>query len=193
MGEAGEGQNITHQQKKMAEAALRGFRDRFSINLPDERCSVPVPAAHRRQPGGGLSEGAAPGAGRPRPGPAAHRRGAGGPGAVGLRRPAAGAPGRRSPPPWPSCGSSTPCCGTSRSASGWCRSSRQSRTFGMEDVRQYGIFSQVGQLCRHPGRRPAHVLQGGQERPDAQGHPTRPAPCRPGWPPPHPAAPTTCR
>jgi pyruvate dehydrogenase E1 component len=37
MGEAGEGQNITHQQKKMAEAALRGFRDRFSINLPDER------------------------------------------------------------------------------------------------------------------------------------------------------------
>jgi pyruvate dehydrogenase E1 component len=37
MGEAGEGQNITHQQKKMAEAALRGFRDRFSIDLPDER------------------------------------------------------------------------------------------------------------------------------------------------------------
>jgi pyruvate dehydrogenase E1 component len=37
MGEAGEGQNITHQQKKMAEAALRGFRDRFSIELPDER------------------------------------------------------------------------------------------------------------------------------------------------------------
>jgi pyruvate dehydrogenase E1 component len=37
MGEAGEGQNITHQQKKMAEAALRGFRDRFSIDIPDER------------------------------------------------------------------------------------------------------------------------------------------------------------
>jgi pyruvate dehydrogenase E1 component len=37
MGEAGEGQNITHQQKKMAEAALRGFRDRFSIDLADER------------------------------------------------------------------------------------------------------------------------------------------------------------
>jgi pyruvate dehydrogenase E1 component len=37
MGEAGEGQNITHQQKKMAEAALRGFRDRFSIELPDDR------------------------------------------------------------------------------------------------------------------------------------------------------------
>jgi pyruvate dehydrogenase E1 component len=37
MGEAGEGQNITHQQKKMAEAALRGFRDRFGIDIPDER------------------------------------------------------------------------------------------------------------------------------------------------------------
>src|SRR3982074_3922793 len=39
MGEAGEGQNITHQQKKMAEVSLRAFRDRFGINLPDERIS----------------------------------------------------------------------------------------------------------------------------------------------------------
>ena len=30
MGEAGEGQNITHQQKKMGEAHLREFRDRFA-------------------------------------------------------------------------------------------------------------------------------------------------------------------
>ncbi len=37
MGEAGEGQNITHQQKKMGEEALRAFRDRFGIDLPDER------------------------------------------------------------------------------------------------------------------------------------------------------------
>jgi pyruvate dehydrogenase E1 component len=37
MGEAGEGQNITHQQKKMAENALRAFRDRFGINVPDDR------------------------------------------------------------------------------------------------------------------------------------------------------------
>ncbi len=37
MGEAGEGQNITHQQKKMAEASLRAFRDRFSLPIPDER------------------------------------------------------------------------------------------------------------------------------------------------------------
>jgi pyruvate dehydrogenase E1 component len=37
MGEAGEGQNITHQQKKMGENVLRAFRDRFAIDLPDEK------------------------------------------------------------------------------------------------------------------------------------------------------------
>lgn len=36
MGEAGEGQNITHQQKKMGEDALRAFRDRFNIPISDE-------------------------------------------------------------------------------------------------------------------------------------------------------------
>lgn len=33
MGEAGEGQNITHQQKKMGESALKAFRDRFNIPI----------------------------------------------------------------------------------------------------------------------------------------------------------------
>jgi pyruvate dehydrogenase E1 component len=36
MGEAGEGQNITHQQKKMTENALLAFRDRFGLELSDE-------------------------------------------------------------------------------------------------------------------------------------------------------------
>ena len=36
MGIAGEGQNITHQQKKMGENALRAFRDRFNIPLSDD-------------------------------------------------------------------------------------------------------------------------------------------------------------
>lgn len=36
MGEAGEGQNITHQQKKMADDQLRAFRDRFKIPVSDE-------------------------------------------------------------------------------------------------------------------------------------------------------------
>jgi pyruvate dehydrogenase E1 component len=37
MGEAGEGQNITHQQKKMTDESLRAFRDRFGLQLTDEQ------------------------------------------------------------------------------------------------------------------------------------------------------------
>src|SRR5881392_1641268 len=36
MGEAGEGQNITHQQKKMTDDALLAFRTRFDLDLSDE-------------------------------------------------------------------------------------------------------------------------------------------------------------
>ena len=36
MGEAGEGRNITHQQKKLNEQELLNFRDRFDINLSDK-------------------------------------------------------------------------------------------------------------------------------------------------------------
>src|SRR5215475_4364949 len=37
MGEAGEGQMITHQQKKMGHDALRKFRDRFAIPVTDDK------------------------------------------------------------------------------------------------------------------------------------------------------------
>ncbi|MGA1728922.1 MAG: pyruvate dehydrogenase (acetyl-transferring), homodimeric type, partial [Steroidobacteraceae bacterium] len=36
MGSAGEAQNITHQQKKLDDDALRAFRDRFNISVSDE-------------------------------------------------------------------------------------------------------------------------------------------------------------
>src|SRR5258705_4678567 len=36
LGEAGEGKNITHQQKKLNEDELRMFRSRFGIPVPDE-------------------------------------------------------------------------------------------------------------------------------------------------------------
>jgi len=36
MGISGEGQNVTHSQKKMGEAALKAFRDRFNIPVSDE-------------------------------------------------------------------------------------------------------------------------------------------------------------
>jgi pyruvate dehydrogenase E1 component len=37
MGEAGEAQNITHQQKKMDTGAIRRFRDRFQLPVPDDQ------------------------------------------------------------------------------------------------------------------------------------------------------------
>jgi pyruvate dehydrogenase E1 component len=37
MGEAGEGQNITHQQKKMGDASLKEFRDRFQLPITDQQ------------------------------------------------------------------------------------------------------------------------------------------------------------
>ncbi|GAB6040535.1 pyruvate dehydrogenase (acetyl-transferring), homodimeric type [Endothiovibrio diazotrophicus] len=40
MGEAGEGMNITHQQKKMGDTALRHFRDRFAIPVSDEHLAT---------------------------------------------------------------------------------------------------------------------------------------------------------
>jgi pyruvate dehydrogenase E1 component len=40
LGEAGEGRNITHQQKKLNEDELREFRSRFGIPLSDEDCAA---------------------------------------------------------------------------------------------------------------------------------------------------------
>src|SRR5687767_10742259 len=37
MGESGEGQNITHQQKKMGTASIKAFRDRFTVPIPDDQ------------------------------------------------------------------------------------------------------------------------------------------------------------
>ena len=37
MGEAGEAQNITHQQKKMGTSSIKAFRDRFEIPMPDDK------------------------------------------------------------------------------------------------------------------------------------------------------------
>ena len=36
MGTAGEGQNITHQQKKMTQEQLLAFRDRFNLPISDD-------------------------------------------------------------------------------------------------------------------------------------------------------------
>ena len=51
LGEAGEGRNITHQQKKLNEEELREFRTRFGIPISDDddRRRAVLPAG-RRQP-----------------------------------------------------------------------------------------------------------------------------------------------
>ena len=52
MGHAGEGQNITHQQKKLDDEALKAFRDRFNIPVSDEEIAhVAVLPAGRGQRG----------------------------------------------------------------------------------------------------------------------------------------------
>ena len=49
MGEAGEGQNITHQQKKMGETHLHEFAARFGLPLTDEQIAEdPVPQVRGR-------------------------------------------------------------------------------------------------------------------------------------------------
>ncbi len=45
MGKAGEAQNITHQQKKLDNAAVRAFRDRFNIPISDDKIDE-VPYYH---------------------------------------------------------------------------------------------------------------------------------------------------
>ena len=152
MGEAGEGQNITHQQKKMAENALRVFRNRFDLPIADEDLlKYPYLKPAEGSPGGpvhsraraALGGGACPVGGR-------SPRLARGATAVGFQTQLQATGIARSRRPWRSYGSSTPSCATSRSAHTSCRSCRtKSRTFGMEGMfRQFGIFSQVGQLYR---------------------------------------------
>ena len=51
LGEAGEGRNVTHQQKKLNEKELREFRDRFGIPIARRRAArdALLPAARRQR------------------------------------------------------------------------------------------------------------------------------------------------
>ena len=128
MGEAGEGQNITHQQKKMTENALLAFRDRFELDLSDEEVHAggfhrpPADSAEMtylrerlEALGGGLPV----------------RRAKSSRWRCPSCRPSArscrGAGSARTPPRWRSSASSTRCCATSRSAATSSRSCPTSR------------------------------------------------------------------
>ena len=149
MGEAGEGQNVTHQQKKMGEDALKAFRDRFDIPISDDetrgRPLLPPPRGqsgdplHARAPRASRRIPAAPPAqGRPQRNPRVVR----------IRRPAQGQrrardvhhdgvrahPHRAHPRP-------------ERRPLHRAIVPDEARTFGMEGLfRQLGIYSDKGQL-----------------------------------------------
>ena len=149
MGAAGEGQNITHQQKKMAEDTLRVFRDRFAVNLTDDQIAT-LPFL---KPCRGLTGDALPAAAAGSPG-----------------RLPAGPPAKSQPlevPPLSAFDSQLKGSGEREISTtmGFVRVlntllrdkaigkrvvpivADESRTFGMEGMfRQFGIFSQNGQL-----------------------------------------------
>ena len=124
MGEAGEGQNITHQQKKMGETHLHDFADALRP-AADRRADPedPVPEVRGGLAGARISARPAQGAGRLPAGAAAEVDRARGAAACRPSRPSSRPPATaRSRPPWRSCASSTRSCATRRSASTWCRS-----------------------------------------------------------------------
>ena len=113
LGEAGEGRNIAHQQKKLNEEELREFRSRFGIPISDDRCGErAVLQAAGGQPGDALSAASAArrlgGYVPSRPTDASQAR--------SRRRwpstpsSSAAARARRCPRRWASCGCWTSCC-----------------------------------------------------------------------------------
>ena len=174
MGEAGEGQNITHQQKKMNEAALLAFRDRFEL-AADRRAgratarSTSRRTTRRRWPtcasAARRSAAALPRAGADAPSRWRCRR------STRSRRQLEGTGEREI--------STT--MAFVRILAALVRDKQlgprvvpivpdESRTFGMEGMfRQLGIFSQVGPALPARGPRAAHVLPRGQEGPDPPG------------------------
>jgi len=169
MGESGEGQNITHQQKHMADAALVRFRDRFSLPLtdaqlaelpflrfPDDSPEMAYLQERRRALGGYL--------------PARRSRSSESldvPGLSAFGGQLAGTPGREI--------STT--MAFVRILNTLLRDKKignrvvpivadESRTFGMEGMfRQFGIYSQVGQLYQPED---ATQLMYYREAPDGQ-------------------------
>ena len=127
MGEAGEGRNITHQQKSMNEEARLAIRDRLGLTLTDEEAtgaffhrpsedspelslSARAPSRARRQPAGPPP--------RRRAASRLPRR---------SRRSSRAAASARTRPRWRSSASSTHSSASRRSASGSCRSCPTSR------------------------------------------------------------------
>ena len=152
MGEAGEGQNITHQQKKMGTTSIRAFRDRFNIPIPDDKLEE-VPFFKPAEDSAEMQylQRAREGAGRFAARAPAQGRAAGGAGACPRsRRCSRAAKTARCRPRWRSCASSTSSLRDKKIGKYVVPIvPDESRTFGMEGMfRQLGIYSSVGQLYK---------------------------------------------
>ena len=150
LGEAGEGKNITHQQKKMNDADLRSFRTRFGIPISDEQIAdAPFYRPAEDSPELQYLRERRKALGGPVPAARGPRRAAQGRASTASstsspRAPTGARPRRR----WCSCGCCRSCCATRKSAT--CIVPivpDEARTFGMESLfRAVGIYSHVGQL-----------------------------------------------
>ena len=199
MGEAGEGQNITHQQKKMNETALLAFRDRFELELTDEQVQRRRVLQARRRTRAEMAylreRRAALGGALPRA--PADGRAAAGAGAAALRGASSTAPASaRSRPRWRSCAMLAALA--ARQAARPAR--RPDRPRRVAHVRHGGDVPPARDL--QPGRpalpargpRPADVLPRGQEGPDPPGgHQRGRARSRRGSPPARRTPTTACR
>ncbi len=152
MGESGEGQMISHQAKKMTQDALKQFRDRFDIPMPDDRiAAMPFISLAADSPEMKYLQRAPRGAGRLPAAAPAQVDGAAGAAARELRAAAQElAASARSRRRWRSCRCWARWCATRRSASTSCPSCPTNRApsawKGM--FRQLGIYSSVGQLYK---------------------------------------------
>ena len=174
MGEAGEGQNITHQQKKMGETELREFRDRFQHRRDrraDRRDAVPASSTKAARSRTTCRSGARRSAATCRPGGRSSRD--------RWRC-------RRSRPSRPSCKATGDRADLDHDGvradpehAAARQEDRQAR--GADRARRVAHLRHGGHVppVRHllpgrpalpaGGRQPADVLQGGQERPDPAG------------------------
>ncbi len=170
MGEAGEGRNITHQQKSMNDEARLAIRDRLGLTLTDEQAT----GAFFHRPLGGQSRAEvpprAPGRARGQPAGASHRRRAApDPGAVHDR-----ARGQRRSRELDDDGV-RPHSQLTRARPGDGRADRADRARRVADVRDGGDVPTARDLL--PGRaalparglRGLHVLPRGRARPDPAG------------------------
>ena len=183
LGEAGEGRNISHQQKKMNEKELREFRARFNIPISDEVIAeTPFYRPPGGQPGEPVSAGASAEPGRV----PARTSGVGGGdrdartgvfrGVVqGLRR------NWRFRPRWPLCGCSRCCCKHKELGQRIVPIiPDEARTFGMDALfREIGNLRAQGSAVRTGGQQvaAATITRPRTARSSRKASP-RPGPCR---------------